>query len=219
MAKMPSDDLPRRPGRAAPAAAIVAVLLHADLVHAGPPVAEPSVNDPETPPAARVQSDPFAETAPATAPEAPTSDTQAQTRAPAEDSERAPASTREPPLELEGVDERERMARILDGDNEIADRYRRGQGMVIGGSVALGIAITLVGVASFYGVKAEYFAPLGMAGNARKIAIGVGVAAAVVAIPGSVLLPLGLLRQRDARREARRRASAGLGSGGLVVRF
>jgi hypothetical protein len=186
--------------------------------------ARPAHAEPETSTDSAAAIDPLVATTPAAAeptppPAADVPAVPAQPVAPAP-IDTAPAATTPRPSK---ADMRQRVAEILDGDNEIADRDRQGRNMVIGGSVMVGLAFVLAVAACTVAVKANIVDVVDPDNRGHRTAIGLGVASAIFVIPGAIVMPIGFVRQHDARREARQKArtgaTLGLRPGGLQIGF
>lgn len=124
--------------------------------------------------------------------------------------------------------ERERMNRLLRSDSEIGAQYRRGRGMIIGGSVSLGVAGASLLSAGVFALVAEIesipsdtdddLAPMEET-SSREIAIGFAITSGVLVAIGIPLIALGARDRSHAMERAKRRAWLGTGPRGFGLRF
>jgi hypothetical protein len=87
-----------------------------------------------------------------------------------------------------------RARQIIESDPVLRKKYRSGRGMIIAGSITLGLGLLAVGALGSVDVDAQ-----------PDQALGLTVVGGALFITGAVLLPIGIVRFTRAKREARAR--------------
>lgn len=122
----------------------------------------------------------------------------------------------------------ERMNRLLRSDSELGDQYRRGRGMIIGGSVSLGAAGVSLLTAGVFSLASQIEPPdpedvtaaiVEENERQRDTAIGFAIASGVLVAIGIPLVAVGAVRRADAMHRAKRRVSLDAGPHGFGLRF
>lgn len=95
----------------------------------------------------------------------------------------------------------QKVRELLRTDPEISRQYKSGRGMVIGGSVSLGVG-------GLMGLGALAYGPDAGSKSGRAAAIGVGSVGMALMVTGAVLLGLGIPKRKAAKEKAREKAAS-----------
>jgi len=91
-------------------------------------------------------------------------------------------------------DDEARIRQIIENDPELRKKYRSGRGMIIAGSITLGLGLLAIGALGSIDVD-----------NEKDQAVALTLGGGALVITGAVLLPIGIVRFKRAKREARAR--------------